>query len=82
MMLGLTLLFGMLAFAHLGSTRAPQSGYRFEKGDSGKQEMILYFDQSVTIRTLRFIWESRKNDPLPYLFRMQQVTDGIRFQNQ
>lgn len=52
MMLGLTLLFGMLAFAHLGSTRAPQSGYRFEKGDSGKQEMILYFDQSVTIRTL------------------------------
>ena len=52
MMLGLTLLFGMLAFAHLGSTRAPQSGYRFEKGESGKQEMILYFDQSVTIRTL------------------------------
>ena len=38
MMLGLTLLFGMLAFVHLGSTRAPQSGYRFEKGDSGKQK--------------------------------------------
>ena len=46
---GLTVLFAVMAFVNLGSMKAPQTAYEFEKNDSHGNEMVLRFDGSVTI---------------------------------
>lgn len=49
LLVGLTLLFGIMAFTNLGSTKVPQTAYRFEKDGQKGNEMVLRFDTSETI---------------------------------
>ena len=51
---GLTALFAAMAFMNLGTMKAPQSAYVFEKNDANGSEMVLQFDGSVTISEAQF----------------------------
>ena len=49
LLFAMTAFFCVLALSGIGSTKAPQTVYRFEKGSANGNEMILKFDGSVTI---------------------------------
>lgn len=74
---GLTVLFAVMAFVNLGSMKAPQTAYEFEKNDSHGNEMVLRFDGSVTISEAQVIWVERRRDILYARFRMPREMAGM-----
>ena len=68
-----TVVFGTVAFYHLGSSRVPETYETFQVGETGKNEIVLGFDKEVTLskiyiylgytgkRTMSFSYRDSKN---------------------